>query len=355
GPLSFEEKAEKYKAAVEEQRRLTAMLRHKNYNMLNDNPNVEVYTGTAAFIGERTVEIKGSLEGEGVVEIVKGEKIFINTGATPVVPPIPGLENNPKVYYSNTLMDLDVLPKKLKIIGGGYISMEFAAMYANFGSAVTVMQREDTFLPREDADVALAIKEIMEAKGVEIQMGLTEFPLDDADAILVATGRKPNTEGLSADLAGIRLTSRGAIDVDQWGRTTAENVWALGDVAGGLQFTYISLDDFRIVRDQLKGEGSRTMKDRANVPYSVFMDPPFSRVGMGEQEAIAAGYQVKVVTMPAAAIPKAQVLRSTQGLLKAIVDEKTKKILGAVLLCEESYELINLIKLAMDTGAEYTL
>ncbi|MFC2342062.1 MAG: FAD-dependent oxidoreductase, partial [Selenomonas artemidis] len=164
------------------------------------------------------------------------------------------------------------------------------------------------------------------------------------------TGRKPNIEGLNLSAAGIDVTPRGAVAVDAHLQTNVPHICAMGDVTGGLQFTYISLDDFRIVRDQLAGAGARTTENRGAVPYTVFLDPPLSRVGMTEDEARAAGYDVRVLKLEAAAVPKAQVLRNPVGLLKAIVDTKTDKVLGAHFFCPGSEEMINLMKLAIDAG-----
>lgn len=170
--------------------------------------------------------------------------------------------------------------------------------------------------------------------------------------MLVATGRVPNAGALGCAAAGIELTPRGAVQVDGLLRTTAPNVWAMGDVTGGAQHTYLSLDDSRIVWSQLSGGRAYTTADRRNVPYSVFLSTPYSRVGMNEQEAKAAGYRIKIASLPAAAVPKAQVLGATQGLLKAVIDAESGRILGAMLLCEESYETINVIKLALDLHAD---
>ena len=176
-----------------------------------------------------------------------------------------------------------------------------------------------------------------------------------ADAVLVATGRRPNTKDLNLKAAGVEVNARGGIITDDSLRTTAPHIYAMGDVRGGLQFTYISLDDFRIVKSSVLGDGSYDLKKRGAVPYSVFLNPPFSRVGMGEKEALEAGYKVKVAKLTAASIPKAQVLEQPVGLLKAVIDEETGLILGAHLFCEESYELINMIKLAMDAKLPYTV
>ncbi|MCD2493443.1 FAD-dependent oxidoreductase [Lacrimispora sp. NSJ-141] len=363
---SFEEKAREYKDAVEEKRRLTAALRGKNFSKLDDMENVTVYNGTASFISNTVVSVKT----ENKTFSLEGEKIFINTGGTPVIPPIEGLEGNPYVYTSAGLMDLDTLPERLVIIGGGYIGLEFASMYSGFGTKVTILQDGKTFLKREDRDVAEAIRSILEERGVAFRLGAKiqkveakegyaetsilwegEEVLLQSQAVLAATGRKPNTEDLDAENAGVRLDARGAVIVDDKLKTSAPNIWAMGDATGGLQFTYVSLDDFRIVWSQMNG-GDYTRADRKNVPYSVFITPSFSRVGLNEEEARAAGYQVKILKMPAAAIPKAQVLKNPKGLLKAVIDEKTNRILGAMLLCEESYEIINTVKLAMDLEAD---
>lgn len=187
---------------------------------------------------------------------------------------------------------------------------------------------------------------------VKTESGIQELT---AQAVLVATGRRPNIQELHPENAGIELTSRGAVLTDNYLRTTNPDIWAMGDVAGGLQFTYISLDDSRIVKSQLLGSKERTTENRGEVPYSVFLDPPFSRVGLTEQQALDQGYQIKIARLPAAAIPKAQVLKKTTGLLKVIVDAQTNLILGAHLFCAESHEMIQLFKLAIDAKLPYTL
>ena len=361
------EKEAYYRQSILEKRRLTEVLRKKNYSKLASLSNVTVYDGAARFTGPLQVEIKTADE---ILHIDAGQ-IFINTGSTPRIPPIAGIQTTRGVYTSAGLMDLDQFPKRLIIIGGGYIGLEFASMYSSFGSEVTVLQDGDSFLPREDEDVAAAIKQLLEEQGITFYLGakikkVTDGPAVlfdwkgqerrlEGDAVLVATGRVPNTQELNCEAAGVRLTPRGAVQVDEFLRTTAENIWAMGDVTGGLQHTYISLDDSRIVWNQLAGGKAYTTAGRKNVPYSVFLSTPYSRVGMNEREAREAGFHIKIATLPAAAIPKAQVLKAPKGLLKAVIDSDTNKILGAMLLCEESYETINVVKLAMDSGADYTV
>ncbi len=366
---NFEEKAARYTAAVAEKRRLTGALRQKNYDKAV-SAGVTVLTGAAAFLDDHRISVTYP---DGSAEELYGEKFFLNTGARPFVPPIEGLQNNPFVYTSESLMEREELPRRLAIIGGGYIGLEFSSYFTNFGSQVTVIQDGEAFIPREDEEVAQSVLESLTSRGVQILRGVktqSVRALDQeavltletqtgtkelaVDAILVATGRRPNVEGLQLDKAGVKLTQRGAVETDEHLRTGVPHIWAMGDVVGGLQFTYISLDDFRIVKSHLLGDGSRTTENRGAVPYTVFLDPPLSRVGLSEGEARQGGFDVKIAKLPAAAIPKANVLRQPTGLLKVIVDANTNLILGAHLFCAESHEMINLIKLCMDAKLPYT-
>lgn len=365
---SFEEKAAAYKAAMEQKEDLTARLRGKNYQKLDCNPNITVIDGTASFQSSHVVEV----EKDGKTFQVEGEQIFINTGSSAFIPPIEGLKGNPYVYTSEGLLNLTELPSRLVIIGGGYIGVEFSSIYASFGSKVTILQDGDIFLPREDEEIAGAVRESLESRGIRVMTGVKVKALEqaegkalvavdngkevqklEAEAVLVATGRRPNTAGLNLEAAGVEIGPRGGIVTDDSLTTTAPHIYAMGDVRGGLQFTYISLDDFRIVKSKVLGDGSYTLKERGAVPYSVFLIPPFSRVGLSEKEAVEKGYKVKVARLAAAAIPKAQVLEQPAGLLKAVIDEETGLILGAHLFCQESYEMINMIKLAMDAKVPY--
>lgn len=366
----WNKKSEVFKKAAERKKELVTMLRKKNYQKLDSNPNISVIDGKASFADSNKIKVEGK---DGVFYIT-ADQFFINTGSVPFIPPIKGIENNPYVYLSESLLELDTLPKHFVIIGGGYIGVEFASIYADFGSEVTIIQDGDVFLPREDEDIAQAVKENLEIRGVKVLTkaktkeikkadGYAEVEIEiegethmlQTEAILVATGRRPATKELNLQAAGVELDARGGIITDNSRRTTAPHIYAMGDVVGGLQFTYISLDDFRIVKSAVLGDGSYTLEKRGMVPYSVFLDPPFSRVGLTEKEAVKAGYDIKVSKLSAAAIPKAQVLEQTKGILKAIVDVKTNKILGVHLFCAESHELINLVKLAMDSEMPYTV
>lgn len=354
-----------FAAAMQRKTSVVSFLRDKNFHNLADLENVDVIEGRAEFIDNHTVRV---VQPTGEVEL-SGEKIFINTGAQSTIPNVEGLTTTPGVFDSTGLLNLTQRPERLGILGGGYIGVEFASMFANFGSKVTIYEAAPQFLPREDRDIADTIANILRYQGVElilnanvqsvsshdsaVQLHMPEGT-QTVDVLLVASGRKPATENLQLQNAGVDVNDRSAVIVNKYLRTSADNIWAMGDVTGGLQFTYISLDDFRIVRDNLLGEGVRNTGDRQNVPYSVFMTPPLSRVGMTEELARASGAAVQVVTLPVAAIPRARVMNDTRGVLKAVVDSETKQILGVSLLCVDSHEMINIIKTVMDAGLPYT-
>ena len=369
GLSSIEDKEKFYAESIENKNTLIGALRGKNYEMLASKENITVYDGTGSFVSKNVVNVENN--GENVQ--IEGEKIFINTGAATIIPNIKGLKESNYVYTSTSIMELKELPKKLTIIGAGYIGLEFASMYSEFGSEVTVIDMGDRLMPREDEEIAERVKAILEAKGIKFLLKSKIEEISDrndkgyvkisgengeseveSDAILVAIGRKPNTEGLNLEAAGVKTDERGAVAVDETLKTTADNIWAMGDVKGGLQFTYISLDDFRIIRDNVYGNGSRTINDRNVIPYSVFINPPLSRVGMTEKEAIEKGYEVKTGRLEAMAIPKGKIEGVTDGLLKTVVDAKTDKILGCTLLCNTSHEMINVVAAAIKAEQKYT-
>ncbi len=357
--------------AVGNKNQMTAMLRNKNYHMLADEKTVEVLDGEAKFIADHEIEVKLP---DGKIKQFEGKRIFINTGASPIILPIPGLKDSKFLLDSTQAMDQTSLPKELVIIGAGYIGLEFAAMFAKYGSKVTVLDHNPDFIPREDDDVSQLVKKDLEDLGIKFELGVDIEKVVDheenADVvyskngqqfiargarILAATGRKPNTENLGLENTAIKVNERGFIEVNSHLETSVKDVWAIGDVKGGLQFTYISLDDFRIIKDQLFGNGKRSTEDRTIVPYSVFIDPTLSEVGLTEKAAKKAGIEYKLFKLPVAAIPKAHVAKDPRGLFKALVDPKTNQILGATLYGIESYELINLIALAMKAKLPYTI
>ena len=368
---TFEERSEFYRNAVSVKESVTSALRNKNYHNLADNPNVTVYTGIGSFVSADVVAVRTATE-----EIrLTSKQIIINTGAETVIPPIEGIAGNPFVYTSTSIMELADLPRRLVIIGGGYIGLEFASMYASFGSQVTVLESYPELIAREDRDIAASVKETLEKKGIVFRMNAkvqsvnrvedkaivtfadsqtNEVFVLEADAVLLATGRRPNTKDLNLEVAGVEVDVGGAIIVDEYLKTTNPNIRAVGDVKGGLQFTYISLDDYRIVREDLFGDKERRTGDRNPVSYSVFIDPPLSRIGLNEEEARRQNRDIIVKKLPVMAIPRAKTLGETDGLLKAIIDKNTGKILGCVLFAPDSGEVINTVAVAMKTGQDYT-
>ena len=361
----------KFEDAVKQKDEMTTALRNKNYHMVADEETATVLDGTAKFVGNHTIEI---VLDSGERTEVKGERIFINTGATPIIPQVKGLKESKYILDSTAAMDQNSLPNELVILGAGYIGMEFASMFARYGAKVTVLDTNEKFLKREDDDISEMLFNDLSQDGIEFKLGAKVVEVKDlsdkveiiyeingkkqtvkADKLLVATGRKPVTENLGLENTDIELDERGAIKVDDYLRTTAENVWAIGDVKGGPQFTYISLDDFRIIFDQLYGKGKRKVSDRNLVPYSVFITPALSRVGLNEVEAKNKGIEYKLFKLAATSIPKAKVIGNTRGMYKILVDPDTEEILGATIYGEESYEVINLIALAMKAKLPYTM
>lgn len=357
-----------YKLAIARKDKLTSFLRDKNFDDLANRPNITIYTGTASFICPDTVKV--TLPDEEIE--LQGKEIFINTGSTSIIPAIDGIRDSKRVYTSSTLLDMELLPQHLIIVGGGYIGLEFASMYAEFGSKVTILEGDRFFMPREDRDIANSVREVLERKGIEIRLnaraqsihdtadGVTLAYTDASDgtpyfiAILLATGRKPMIDGLNLQAAGVQVDSQGAIITDVHLHTTTPHIWAMGDVKGGPQFTYVSLDDYRIIRNKLFGDKERTTEDRNPLAYSVFIDPPLAHVGLTEEEAIKKGYSFKVSRLPATAVARARTLQKVDGMLKAIVDAHTGKIMGCTLFCADASEMINIVNVAMKSGQHYS-
>lgn len=351
------DKNQVFQQAMQAKNGLIGKLRAANFNKLDNLDKVQVITAKARFADEHTVLLQGR-DGEFRVN---AERIFINTGSQPIALNVPGADGE-RIYDSTGILSLTQRPQRLVIIGGGYISLEFAFMYSNFGSKVTIVDVGDTFLPREDRDIAAEMARVLQQRGVEIVLDaavqrfgqsavetevITSQGTFAADAVLVAIGRCPNTDGLDLQNAGIAVTERGFIQTDQQLRAKP-HIWAMGDVAGSPQFTYISLDDYRIVREQLLGDGKRQTQDRLVFPTAVFTEPPLAHIGMTETQAANSGRNYRIASLKAEAIPKAKVLNQTDGLLKAVIDNDNDEILGVTLFCAEAHELINLFKTALE-------
>ena len=360
---------EYYQNAVINKKALIAKLNKANYDKVAMNSNVEVIDGLASFKDEHTVNIQT----ENGVEEVSADRIFINTGAKPFIPSVEGLEVGNRIHTSETLMNLEDFPKTLTILGSGFIGLEFAATFAKFGTKVTVIDKAEKLLAREDDDVANAVFESYKSLGVEFIFGADTKHVEQdensvtlsyevngetgkisSDVLLVATGRTPNTKELHLENAGVEVSERGFVNVNEHLQTNKPHIFAMGDVNGGPQFTYISLDDYRIVKSYLDGSGAYTRNDRQPIAFSAFLHPTYSRVGLSEKEAHQAGYNIKVATLPVTAIPKAKILGNQTGIYKAIVDADTNQILGTVLFGEESHEVINIVVTAMIAKQPYT-
>lgn len=340
-------------------------LNSKNYHNLADDDNIEVLDYTAKFKSNHELNLLND-QGE-VVETIGSEQIVINTGAKSVIPSIEGIDTSQHLYDSEGIMNLKSQPNHLVIVGGGYIALEFASMFANFGTQVTVLERGNDIMTKEDNDIVAEVKKDLADKNVNLVLNVDTKKFEDtdkgtvvhtsngeyvADAVLIATGRKPNTD-LDLQNTDVKIGDHGEIIVNEYLQTDASDVYALGDVKGGMQFTYISLDDFRIVKEQLFGEGQRSTENRGVVPYTVFIDPPLARVGLTGEEAKEQGYNVIENAIPVNTIPRHKINNDTRGLFKAVVNKDNEAILGASLYGLQSEEIINLIKLAIDQKLSY--
>jgi pyruvate/2-oxoglutarate dehydrogenase complex dihydrolipoamide dehydrogenase (E3) component len=334
-----------------------------NHHQFLDS-GMDFVLGTARFVAERTVEIDLN---DGGRRVVRGADVVINTGTVPHLPSVPGLADV-EPLNSETIMRLERIPKRLVVIGGGYVGLEFAQMFAAFGSRVTVLDRNARLLPREDADISTVLAECLREDGVEVlaDVAVKEVARDEdgvrlvledgrvlvADDVLAATGRDPVTRDLGLDAAGVRTDERGFVRVDDTLATGVPHTWAVGDVAGSPQFTHVSLDDYRIVKANIAG-GRRSTTGRL-VPWNLFTDPELARVGLTEQQARATGRDIRIAKLPAKAIPRARTMRETRGLWKAVVDRDTEEILGVALLGPDSSEVLTVVQTAMWAGMPFT-
>jgi pyruvate/2-oxoglutarate dehydrogenase complex dihydrolipoamide dehydrogenase (E3) component len=329
-----------------------------------ERKNLHLYRGHAQFLDAHRVRV-----GE---EVLEGERIFINTGTRPNVPNLPGLDQVD--YLTNaTIMELRVLPEHLLVLGGGYIGVEFGQMFRRFGSQVTILHRDAVILPREDPEVSEELQKALAAEGVRFilnaktkQVGrensslVAAFEVGNASDtvrgshLLVATGRRPNTDDLGLENTRVRLTPGGFIQVNGRLETDEPGIWALGDVKGGPAFTHISFNDYQIVYANLI-EGKNLSIEHRIVPYAVFSDPQLGRVGQTEKEARATGRKLKIGKIPMSWVARAIERDETAGLMKIVVDGETDRILGAAILATEGGELVQILHAVMLAGAPYTL
>jgi len=326
----------------------------------------ELVMGEARFVAPKTVEVK--LE-DGGTRQMSGERVFLNLGTRPSIPPIPGL---PDAAMTNIeLLELDRAPAHMVVLGGGYIGLEFAQAYRRFGSRITLVERGPRLLAREDPDFADAILQLLTDEGVQVLLGTHTLRVDGrkgdlrvvvrtpdgertlaATDLLAALGRTPNTSGIGLDVAGVNLDARGYIAVNERLETSAPGVWALGECAGSPQFTHVSFDDYRIIRDNLAGK-HRSTSDRL-VPFCLYTDPPLARVGLNETEARKRGIAVRVATLPMANVLRTETTDETRGFMKALVGAGSDEIVGFTMFGADAGEVMAVVQTAMLARLPYS-
>jgi len=351
-------------AIVTQKDKVVGSFRSGKRTRLESAPNLHVYEGHARFTSAHQIQV-----GETLLEF---EKIFINTGGRPIIPEIPGM--NPSLVLTNeSIMNLLELPEHLIIMGGGYIGLEFGQMFRRFGSRVTILQSRPQIVPREDPEVAAELQEILEAEGIAFHLNVHAVRVEHAKSsvrvivegarepftisgshLLCAVGRRPNTDDLGLDKAGIHTDANGSIQVNFRLETNVSCIWALGDVKGGPAFTHISYNDFQIIDANLTQGKNLTTENRI-VPYCVFTDPQLGCVGMTEKEARAAGHRLKVGKIPMTYVARAIERDETAGLMKVIVNAENDRILGAAILASEGGELVHILYALMLGDLPYTV
>lgn len=335
--------------------------RHGVESWLQNMDGCTLLRGHARFTGPKTLSVDG--------RIIEADKIFLNVGGRAVVPDIPGLADID--YLTNVgILELDSVPEHLVIIGGSYIALEFAQMYRRFGARVTVVEKGPRLASREDEDVSAAIKDILEAEGITVALGATAMsvakrdngfaltPREGADPVLgthllVATGRRANTDDLGLEVAGVQTDGRGYIEVDDQLRTTTEGIWAMGDCNGKGAFTHTSYNDFEIVAANLLDGDPRRVSDRVTT-YALYIDPPLGRAGMTEAEVRRSGREALVGKRLMTRVGRAVEKGETQGFMKVVVDAETREILGAAILGVGGDEVVHCIVDVMTAGLPYT-
>jgi pyruvate/2-oxoglutarate dehydrogenase complex dihydrolipoamide dehydrogenase (E3) component len=359
----------------ERKREIVDSFRSGSLQGIEQTDGLTLIRGEAAFLPRADADDGFLLEvqlPDGTRQL-RADQVFLNTGARPNLPKLPGLESVPYLN-STSIMELGELPDHLLIIGGGYIGLEFGQMFRRFGSAVTIVQRSEQLLTREDADIAEAVAKILREDGINVLLNTeTEKVTTGADRrieltvksgedrqtltgshLLIATGRAPNSAALNLDAVGVATDDRGHVQVNGRLETNVPGIFALGDVKGGPAFTHISYDDFRIVRDNVL-HGADASTDGRIIPYTVFMDPQLGRVGLTEADARAQGYTVQVAKLPMGQVARAMEVDETRGLMKAVVDQTTGQILGCAILGIEGGEVATMIQIAMLGKLPYTM
>jgi pyruvate/2-oxoglutarate dehydrogenase complex dihydrolipoamide dehydrogenase (E3) component len=328
----------------------------------------ELVMGSGSFVAPKTIAV--ALAGGGT-RVFRGENVVINTGSRATIDPIPGIFDAAPLTHIEAL-DLDYVPEHVLILGGGYVGLELAQAMRRFGSRVTIVERNNRLAHREDLDISEALHELCRDEGIEVIVDAHITRVEgksgehvrllgthgdsslhiEGTHLLVASGRSPNTRDIGVELAGVELTERGHVMVDDCLQTTAPGVWAIGDCAGSPHFTHISFDDFRVVRDNIAG-GHHVTTGR-QVPFCMFTDPEFARVGLSETEAQAQGITYRLAKLPMAGVLRTRTLSETRGFMKALIDTHSNRILGFTVFGVEAGEIMGSVQVAMLAGLPYT-
>ena len=365
GPVTID-----MKKVRQRKRDIVESFRTSGQHRIEQTEGVDLLMGEAAFTAPKTLEVRLN---NGETRQLTASTIFINAGARPAKPSMTGIEEV-ATLDSTSIMELDTVPEHLLVVGGGYIGLEFGQMFRRFGSSVTVIQRGENLLAREDPDVAEEVANIMREDGLEILLetkpvsvkqpfqGNIQLTVQtktgertlNGSHLLMAAGRVPNTDWLNLDAAGIQTDKRSFIQANERLETNVPGIYALGDIKGGPAFTHISYDDFRIIRSNLLEKGNASIHDRL-VPYTVFIDPQLGRIGLSETDAKAQGRNIRVAKMPMNYVARALEMDESRGFMKAVVDADTKQILGAAVLGIEGGEIMAILEVAMIGKVPYTV
>ena len=357
-------------AVVRRKDEVVRSIRERAYAQVETNERLSLVEAEARFLEPGVLQAGDTT--------IRAERVVVNTGARPTLPLIEGLESVP-YHTSRTLLDVTDLPEHLLVVGGGYVGCEFVQTFARFGSRVTVLQRGTHLLPSDDPDAGAVIAEVFRDEGIEVVLDAEAVRVEErggairltvhvgnaertfaGDALLIAAGRTPNTDTLNLDAAGVEVDERGFIVVDKAYRTSADGVWAIGDVVGGPMYTHSARDDAdRLYRRIVKGETEDSEADDAttstgrHVPHAVFTDPEVAAVGLTEAEAREAGYELKVGTHPFSRVARAKAMGQTAGFVRLVADAETDRLLGATIVGPHAGELIHELVVALDLGATY--
>jgi probable pyridine nucleotide-disulfide oxidoreductase len=355
-------------AVIRRKRSVVQSMHDMNLHNLETALGHELMIGTGRFVAPKVIEVIG----DGTTRLLTAERFFINTGTRPLIPSVLGLKEA-GFLTSESLLELEQLPDHLIVLGSGYISLEFAQMFRRFGCRVTIIGQSEQILSRQDPDIAIAVQTILERDGIEFLLKAEVLRVDHTDNatkiqlqvtdqevllqgshLLVAVGRAPTTDGLNLAAVGVAIDARGFIRVNDRLETNVPGIWALGDINGGPEYTHVSLDDCRIIKANLIEGSNRSTQDRL-IPSCLYIDPELAHVGLTETAARQQGYAIRVVRLDVSDIPRAKTLGKTDGLMKAIVDTQTDRILGCSLLCHAAGEAISTVQMVMQAQMPYTV